>query len=99
MNYPASLFSGSIKDPIEISDDEERRWPEDFFVDEVVHGLQEYMKIAEGQRKAVFERRYPGITYCHTTVFDQVKTWQEAPAQLKVLMRASVGKEFDGLYL
>jgi len=82
-NYPASLFSGSINDPIEISDDEERLWPEDFFVDEVVSGLQEYEKTTEGQRKAVFEQRYPGIMYCRTTVFDQVKKWQEAPAQLK----------------
>ena len=82
-NYPASLFSGSINDPIEISDDEERQWPEDFFVDEVVPGLQEYKKTMKGQHKAVFERRYPGITYCRTTVLDQVNKWEEAPAQLK----------------
>jgi len=55
----------------------------DLFVDEVVPGLQECEKTTEGQRKAVFEQRYPGIMYCRTTVFDQVKKWQEAPAQLK----------------
>jgi len=80
---PASLSSGSINDPIELSDGEERRWPGDFFVDEVVPGLQEHKKTTKGQHKAVFERRYPGITYRRSTVFDQVKKWKEAPAQLK----------------
>jgi hypothetical protein len=82
-NHPALLFSGSINDPIELSDDEECRWPEDFFVDEVVPGLQEHETTTKGQHKVIFERRYPGITYCRTTVFDQVKKWKEAPAQLK----------------
>ena len=77
------VISDDENDPIEISDDQERRWPEDFFVDEVVPGLQEYEKTTEGQHKAVFERRYPGITYSHTTVFDQVKKWKEAPPQFK----------------
>ena len=90
MNHPTSLFSGSISDPIEISDDEERRWPEDFFVDEVVSGLQEHKKTVKGQHKAVFEHRYPGITYCRTAVSDQVKKWKEAPMQLK---NACFGKE------
>ena len=84
-NYPAPLFSGSgtINDPIDIGDDEERQWPEDFFVDEVVPGLQEYKKTMKGQHEAVFKRRYPGITYCCTTVLEQVKKWEEAPAQFK----------------
>ena len=102
-NHSASLFSGSINDPIEIiddeddpidisnddnapieiSDEEEREWPGDFFVDEVVPGLQEYKTTAKGQRKVIFERRYPGVTYCRMTVFDQVKRWKEAPAQFK----------------
>ena len=81
--HPASLSSGSINDPIELSDGEERRWPGDFFVDEVVPGLQEQKKTTKGQHKAVFERRYPGVTYRRSTVFDQVKKWKEAPAQLK----------------
>ena len=80
MNYPTS---GSINDPIELSDGEERRWPGDFFVDEVVPGLLEQKKTTKGQHKAVFEQRYPGITYRRSTVFDQVKKWKEAPAQLK----------------
>lgn len=83
MNNPTSLFSGSINDPIELSDGEERRWPGDFFVDEVVPGLQEHNKTTKGQHKAAFERRYPGIPYWHSTVFNQVKKWKEAPAQLK----------------
>lgn len=83
MNNSVSFFSGSINDPIELSDGEERRWPGDFFVDEVVPGLQEQKKTTKGQHKAVFERRYPGITYRRSTVFDQVKKWKEAPAQLK----------------
>ena len=54
MNHPASLFSGSINDPIELSDGEERRWPGDFFVDEVVPGLQEQKKTTKGQHKMSF---------------------------------------------
>jgi hypothetical protein len=81
--HPELLFAGSINDPIELSDGEERRWPGDFFVDEVVRGLQEQKKTMKGQHKAVFERRYPGVAYRRSTVFDQVKKWKEAPAQLK----------------
>ena len=88
---PPSVFS-SVNEPIELSDGEERRWPGDFFVDEVVPGLQEHKKASRGRHKALFEQRYPGIVYRRSTVFDQVKKWKEAPAQLKDVYQAGERK-------
>ncbi|EDR05796.1 uncharacterized protein LACBIDRAFT_329390 [Laccaria bicolor S238N-H82] len=73
----------TTNNPIELSDGEERRWPGDFFVDKVVPGLQEHKKTTKGQHKAAFEQWYPGVVYHCSTVFNEVKKWKEALAQLK----------------
>jgi len=78
---------GTLEDPIIVNDVDEKQWPGDFYVCDVVACFRDCKTRVRGRHahtsKAIFNEHFPGARFCSSTYYDQKKMWRNAPARLQ----------------
>ncbi|EDR15933.1 uncharacterized protein LACBIDRAFT_321019 [Laccaria bicolor S238N-H82] len=85
---PPNLLPHAVKyDPIELSDGEEKKWPRDYFVCDVVPCFRDAKTSVHGCRARtaaiIFCEHFSGLAFHSSTFSDNKAIWRQAPQHLK----------------
>ncbi|KAF8802795.1 hypothetical protein BYT27DRAFT_7215152 [Phlegmacium glaucopus] len=87
-NTPMTCTSGgSVDDPIELSDGDEKKWPRDYFVCDVAPCFRDARTYVRGRHPCtaavIFHEHFPSLDFHSSTFSDNKAIWRKAPQRLK----------------
>ncbi|KAF8952645.1 hypothetical protein BDZ97DRAFT_1681014 [Flammula alnicola] len=100
---PSYAGAGVLNDPIELSDDEEKRWPGDYHVVDIARCFRECSARTTRRQhrarsqQAIFAQHFPKIRYVASTFSDQKSLWNSASGSLREEF-IETGRCKDGLW-
>ena len=96
-----STSGGSAEDPTELSDDNGKKWPRDYYVCEIVPCFRDAKTYVRGRHArtaaVIFHEHFPQLQFHSSTFSDNKAIWRKASRTLKNHYLV-VGKKKAGLW-